>query len=132
MVATVTALTRLIVMMFALTAAAFLQAASPFPADPDCSMSGDGSTVAMVACLSGQSELWDRRLNDAYRAALKRAEIEPRKLRYAQRAWLKYRDANCAAYASVQGSISRILATKCWRDVTRDRAIELHEMTWTG
>lgn len=117
---------------FAILAAAMLQAALPYPADADCENYGDGSTVAMSECLSAQSKTWDQRLNVEYSAALKRGEIEADKLRSAQRAWLRYRDANCAAYYSVKGTINITLTGHCYVDMTRARTLELHEMSWLG
>jgi uncharacterized protein YecT (DUF1311 family) len=120
-------------MPFIAVAFALQVAAVPYPADPDCSTYGDGSTVAMVECYGQQSEIWDRRLDDEYRAALQRADrnqIGP--LRTAQGLWLQYRAANCEMYASVAGSISRILSARCWRDMSRDRALELRGMSWSG
>ncbi|WP_336963401.1 lysozyme inhibitor LprI family protein [Sphingobium aquiterrae] len=105
---------------------------SDFPPDIACENYQNGSTVAMSECLYGQSQIWDQWLNVEYRAALARAEVEPRKLREAQRAWLKYRDANCGVYRTVKGSIAIILADRCWRDMTRDRTLELREMDWSG
>lgn len=115
-----------------LFSAALLQAASVYPADTNCADAGDGSTMAMQACLWEQSKVWGQRLNVEYQAALRRREIDSGKLRSAQRAWLKYRDANCEAYDTVRGSISGILVGKCWRDMTRARTLELHEMSWIG
>ena len=113
--------------------AALIQASvAGYPADAPCDSFGDGSTVAMVACFASQSQIWDKRLNDEYRRALARGEVDRGKLRQAQRAWLRFRDQNCATYSTVNGSISRILSAKCWRDMTRDRTIELREMSWVG
>jgi uncharacterized protein YecT (DUF1311 family) len=117
---------------FAILAFAMLQAASPYPADADCENYGDGSTAAMSECLSAQSNTWNQRLNVEYREALKRGEIKASKLRSAQRAWLRYRDANCEAYYSVKGTISTTLTGHCYVDMTRARALELHEMSWLG
>lgn len=103
-----------------------------YPPDKDCQDSGYGSPIAMAECFTAQSDVWDRRLNKEYQAVLARAEIEPKQLRASQRLWLQYRDANCGAYSTVKGSISKILAGRCWRDMTRDRTLELHEMVWTG
>jgi uncharacterized protein YecT (DUF1311 family) len=103
-----------------------------YPADNDCQDYGDGGPMAMAECFKAQSDVWERRLDEDYRAVLARAEIEPDKLRAAQKAWLHYRDANCEAYYTVKGSIARILTGRCWRDMTRDRTLELHDMIWTG
>ena len=48
-------------------------------------------------------------------------------LRAAERAWIKYRDANCDYYAAGEGSISRVNAAWCMRDMTEKRAKELAE-----
>lgn len=68
-----------------------------YPADADCQKYADGSTAAIAECLKAQSEMWERLLNDEYQAALRRREIDARKLRSSQRAWLRYRNANCDA-----------------------------------
>ncbi len=86
----------------------------------------------MSECLSEQAASWEKRLNEEYRAALGRAEVKPQALRAAQRLWVRYREANCGTYSTISGSISRIAASLCFRDVTRARTLELHEMRWTG
>lgn len=104
----------------------------PYPRDFDCNDYRDGSTVAMVECAGKQADVWDKRLNVEYRAALKRGEVDKSQLIKAQRLWLRYRDENCATYSTVKGTIHRILEANCWRNMTRDRTVELHEMTWIG
>jgi uncharacterized protein YecT (DUF1311 family) len=111
---------------------ALIQAASAYPADVDCSNSGDGSPYAMNQCIYSQSQEWDRRLNAEYRAAMNRVDVDKAKLRASQRIWLQYRDANCDVYAAVKGSDGKLLANACWRDMTRARTLELREMGWTG
>jgi len=121
-------------MIALLAVLAFAQAApaGPYPPDPDCQIYGDGSTIAMAECLSAQSDTWERRLDAAYAAALASGEVDRVKLRQAQRAWLRYRDANCEMYDAVSGSIHTILAGTCQRNMTRDRTLELTDMRWTG
>ena len=120
-------------MILLVVAAAALQTpASSYPSDAPCQDYGDGSTFAMVECFGTQSEVWDKRLNEEYRRATARAEVDRHKLRDAQRTWLRFRSRNCETYATVNGSISRILSAKCWRDMTRDRTLELREMSWVG
>jgi hypothetical protein len=43
----------------------------------------------------------------------------------AQRAWIKYRDANCVFYGSASGSLSQIEAAECLRAMVKERACEL-------
>ena len=80
----------------------------------------------MVECLNAKTAQWDKRLNAAYQNALKSAEPKQREqLRQAQRLWVRYRDANCAYYAGGEGTIARINAAACLRDMTQKRAEEL-------
>ena len=69
-----------------------------------------------------------RQVDAAYQQALKDAEPGQRELlRAAERAWIKYRDANCDYYAAGEGSISRVNSAWCMRDMTEKRAKELAE-----
>ncbi len=85
-----------------------------------------GSTVEMVDCLNAQRVHWDKQLTIAYQELMKSISARQRiMLRDAERAWIKYRDANCAYYAGGEGSIARINAAACLRDMTQKRAEEL-------
>lgn len=84
------------------------------------------SSADIVDCLGASAKTWDRRLNGAYKALMARsdpAQKEP--LKAAQRLWVQYRDANCAFYASGDGSLSQIAAAECQRAMTQQRACEL-------
>lgn len=120
------------ILLFALLASTQSIASGDYPPDAACQDHGDGSTMAMSECLMSQSDIWERRLQLEYRAAIARAEVDVDKLKRAQGAWLRYRDTNCEAYNSVKGSIRAILTGTCWRDMTRDRTLELKEMGWAG
>jgi len=86
----------------------------------------NGSTYEMVDCLNAQRAHWDKELTIAYQRAMKSATPQARTLlRDAERAWIKYRDANCSYYAAGEGTIARINAAACLRDMTRKRAQEL-------
>ena len=92
--------------------------------DPE--QSCDGNTYQMVECLKGKTAQWDKRLNIAYQQALKSANDKQREqLRTAQRLWIQYRDANCLYYGLGDGTISRIEAGECMRNLTETRAKEL-------
>ncbi len=121
-------------MILLLALLASVQSAAPnqYPPDIDCLAYGDGSTTEMSECFRSQSDTWERRLNIEYRAAIARAEVDALRLNQAQKAWFRYRDANCEAYNTVKGSIHTILTGRCWRDMTRARTLELREMSWTG
>jgi len=84
------------------------------------------STPEMVECLNAKTAHWDKELTIAYQKALKDAlPAQREKLREAERAWIKYRDANCAYYDAGEGSIARLQAAECMRGMTEKRAKEL-------
>ena len=107
-------------------AAALLGAAAVVSAQPAEEPGCDGSTYEMVECLMAKTAVWDKRLNDAYRAALNAALPKQRdQLRTAQRLWVQYRDANCLYWGLGEGTIARIEAGDCHYRLTRARAEEL-------
>lgn len=121
-------------MIVYLAMAALTQASvdAEYAADTGCENYRDGSTIAIAECLKEQAETWEKRLNAQYQIVISRGEIDKKALQNAQRAWLRYRVANCGAYYTVSGSIRTILVEQCWRDMTRKRTLELKEMSWTG
>jgi uncharacterized protein YecT (DUF1311 family) len=103
-------------------AAAFAHAGEQGEPDKGC----NGSTPEMVDCLNAQRAHWDKQLTIAYQEALKNAVPQQREqLRQAERAWIKYRDANCLYYDLGEGSIAKIDAAECLRAMTEARAKEL-------
>ena len=102
---------------------------------PDQNSCGDQpSTAAIVGCLQGRTKFWDGRLNQALKALNGSLTIRDQKprlapLKAAQLAWLKYRDANCAFYASEDGTIAQVEAANCVLEMTQNRAIELQGQT---
>jgi uncharacterized protein YecT (DUF1311 family) len=103
-----------------------LLAAPAFAGEPGNLGECTGSTPEMVDCLMAQHAHWDKELTIAYQEALKNAGPQQRELlRQAERAWIKYRDANCDYYAAGEGTIARIDAAVCLRDMTERRAREL-------
>ena len=92
----------------------------------DPAQSCDGNTFEMVECLKAQTAQWDKRMTVAYQQALKDAGPQQHdQLRAAQRLWVQYRDANCLYYGMGEGTIARIDAGECMRDMTAARAREL-------
>jgi uncharacterized protein YecT (DUF1311 family) len=86
----------------------------------------DGNTFEMVECLKARTAQWDKRMTIAYQKAMKDAgEKQREQLRSAQRLWIQYRDANCLYYGLGEGTIARIEAGECMRNMTRARAEEL-------
>jgi uncharacterized protein YecT (DUF1311 family) len=117
---------------FAIVTAAALIGAAAFAfageqGDPDKGC--DGGTPEIVDCLNAQRAHWDKELAIAYQEALKNVVPAQREsLRMAERAWIKYRDANCAFYERGEGSIARNDATECLRSMTESRARELEKL----
>jgi uncharacterized protein YecT (DUF1311 family) len=94
--------------------------------DPEKSCAGN--TFEMVECLKAQTAQWDKRMTIAYQQALKDAVPQQRdQLRAAQRLWIQYRDANCLYYGMGEGTIARIDAGECMRNMTQARAKELED-----
>jgi uncharacterized protein YecT (DUF1311 family) len=107
-------------------AAAFAFAGDQGDPEQNC----DGSTYEIVECLKAKTAQWDKRLNAAYKQALEDAEPKQREqLRVAQRLWIQYRDANCLYYDLGEGTIARIEAGYCMKDLTQARAQELESKT---
>jgi uncharacterized protein YecT (DUF1311 family) len=90
--------------------------------EPSC----DGNTFQIVECLKARTAQWDKRMTIAYQQALKDAAPQQREqLRAAQLLWIGYRDANCLYYGMGEGTIARIDAGECMRNMTEARAREL-------
>jgi len=86
------------------------------------------STADIVECLAIQAAVWERRLNAAYQKLMEDLPARRRdRLRSAQRIWLQFRDANCAYFASREGTIARVDAGQCLLRLNAGRAIELEE-----
>jgi len=86
------------------------------------------STADIVECLAIQAAVWERRLSAAYQKLMDDLPARRRdRLRSAQRLWLQFRDANCAYFASRDGTIARVDAGQCLLRLNAARAIELEE-----
>src|SRR5690606_5118972 len=88
-----------------------------------------------------ERDVWDRLLNDQYavaRDSARRMDEADRddfpefahradQLRYAQRAWIAFRDANCAMEYGVwgAGSMRQIAGADCQLRMTAERTLEL-------
>ena len=100
------------------------------PAFDKCLESPDGqSTAGMVQCAGAELEVQDRALNAAYRDLSSGMNARQKdNLVKAQRAWIAFRDADCAArYDPDWGTISTINANMCMLQRTVERTIELEE-----
>ncbi len=98
-------------------------------ADP-CQQATKQTTLDIVACMGRETAAWDALLNRWYKE-LKAPLDEPsaEALRDAQRAWIAFRDADCAfAYTRWgDGSMRNVAGAYCQRDRTAGRAIELRD-----
>ena len=85
------------------------------------------STYGMIECAGAELKIQDARLNAAYRKAM--TGLNPRqkaKLLAAQRAWIAFRDAECASFEDEDwGTLSRINAADCVLTLTVKRTIDL-------
>ena len=82
------------------------------------------TTMEMVNCMDGEVKKADAELNRVYQAALKKHRPENvEKLRKAQRAWIVFRDAQCAAEGSIYegGTIQPIVEAHCRLKLTQER-----------
>jgi uncharacterized protein YecT (DUF1311 family) len=90
----------------------------------------EASTAGQAACESRAMLAYDRRLNIAYRALIKRLPPTPaQRLRMAQRAWLNFRAADGSArsafYESRHGTMYVPMQAHAVTEVVRERALQL-------
>ena len=100
------------------------------PALQICLDSPDGqSTMGMVQCIGEELKVQDAALNSAYRSLIGQMTPDQKaSVQKAQRAWIAFRDADCAArYDPDWGTISTINANMCMLQRTVERTIELEE-----
>lgn len=88
-----------------------------------------GETFEMLECISAETRRQDALLNAAYKSALQPLTKNRRaQLQEAQRAWMKFRDANCSFYADPDGGTSAsVLSSDCFLTATANRAKELED-----
>lgn len=86
-----------------------------------------GITAEMLNCSSTEIKLQDTRLNKAYKEVM--AQLPPlrkKQLQDAQRAWIKYRDANCNFYDDPDGgTMASVSSSDCFMSATASRAKEI-------
>ena len=96
------------------------------------------STAGMVNCTYAEANAWDVLLNREYQTARAFAldadandspvyAVRAETLRDAQRAWIAFRDANCAAeYAAWgAGTIRQVIGASCHLQMTAERTLDL-------
>ena len=96
-----------------------------------CIDKSNGVTSEMLDCISAEHERQDARLNENYKRLI--SKLSPKRkeqLLEAQRAWVKFRDANCRFYYDPEGcSAAHLAGTDCMLQATADRATELKDLT---
>jgi len=89
------------------------------------------STMGAVECYGKGTERWDQELNRAYQALLGALDDEGKKAATkAQQEWVRFRDAQFAAIASVnnrQGTVWRIVSAEQRMKVVREQAERLND-----
>lgn len=92
-----------------------------------CMDRSNGVTVEMLNCIGAETQRQDVRLNQAYKEVMASLTPERKKqLQDAQRAWIKYRDANCDFYADPDGgTLATVSSNDCFMSATAARAKEL-------
>ena len=92
-----------------------------------CIKKSSGVTSEMMDCVNVETKRQDEKLNQSYQkllASLKAARKA--QLVEAQRAWLKYRELNCAFYDDGSGgTAARLAADDCIMTMAAKRAAEL-------
>ena len=91
------------------------------------------TTIGMTSCIQAETKAWDDLLNREYTALRDLWSDRPAvidRLTQAQRAWIAFRDADCAlTYERWDGgSIRSVAAANCQMVATARRAMQLHNM----
>jgi len=115
-----------------LTIALTLAGNAAVAAQPDCSTSAS-TQLAIDQCVGRHMKAFDQKLNDTYRALLAKVSKEGEdRLRAAQRAWLTWRDAQCAFETmgtrggSVNSSVYGMCIDKLTQEQTKRLDAQLH------
>lgn len=92
-----------------------------------CMDKSGGVTVDMLDCIGAETKRQDVRLNKAYKEVMPQlSPARKKQLQDAQRAWIKYRDANCNFYADPDGgTMATVSSSYCFMSATASRAKEL-------
>lgn len=92
-----------------------------------CMDKSDGVTANMLDCLGQETKRQDVRLGKVYKEVM--SQLEParkQQLLEAQRAWIKFRDANCKFYNDPDGgTLAMVSGSNCFMLAIATRAKEL-------
>ncbi|MGI4849444.1 MAG: lysozyme inhibitor LprI family protein [Janthinobacterium lividum] len=100
------------------------------PAYGRCMETTGTTTIGMHGCIATESTLQDARLNRVYSAVLKLLPpARQKKLRDVQRAWIKFRDADCIFLHDPDGgTLAGVSSAACFMRKTAERAGDLEEL----
>jgi len=106
---------------------------------PSDACSSPRSTIEVNRCAQQEFDTQDRALNEAYQKVLSQLNTDYRqatreRLIIAQRLWIQFRDADCAAQESVYrgGTVHTAVLIECLRDHTAQRIKDLNPLAWQG
>jgi uncharacterized protein YecT (DUF1311 family) len=96
-----------------------------------CMDKSNGVTGEMLDCISAELAQQDARLNESYKRLMSKLSAKRKEgLLEAQRAWIKFRDANCSFYYDPEGgSAAHLAGNDCVLSATAGRATELRNLT---
>jgi uncharacterized protein YecT (DUF1311 family) len=109
------------------------QSVPPSATGEDCRNAS--TTSAMRTCENTRYDAAERELNATYQNLLQTlGNVQKQKLRIAQRAWLRFRDANADFQATLAqgGTLSPLLKLGSLTDKTKARTSELKQATLTA
>ncbi|MGQ3891434.1 lysozyme inhibitor LprI family protein [Legionella sp. CNM-4043-24] len=81
-------------------------------------------------CIEVENKVADKQLNESYINLLKLLSLSgQKKLKYSERAWLKFRDAECkfSGHSMEGGTGEYILIRRCYLTMTEERIIQLNK-----
>ena len=95
-----------------------------------CMDKSNGNTAEMTDCISAETARQDARLNENYKRLMSKLSAKRKNtLQTAQRAWVKFRDANCSFYFDPEGGTAALLDGRdCFLQATANRAKELRNL----
>jgi uncharacterized protein YecT (DUF1311 family) len=111
-----------------------LLAQAAYAQDGDCQQ--DGVSADSAACTHAAYLDADAKLNDAYRSALNLLSTDGKQVQAksalieSQRAWLKFRDADCHVQNTLfaRASSRDVMTESCLTDLTQERTDELQQI----
>jgi uncharacterized protein YecT (DUF1311 family) len=89
---------------------------------------GNMSTAALTQCYGRETDVWDARLNAAYKKLLANGDGEDvaEGFRKTQRAWIAFRDASCAqSWLVFKGTMATPMGAYCRMEKTARQALWL-------